>query len=88
VIEKVGRLMGDYVKDRANNLLSRRRSQQRFALMLDLFPDGPHPPFGFGQQVEAEKSVRTREVLTGRVAFIAPTVNAGNTNGSCCVRRS
>jgi len=72
VIEKSA-VDGDYVKTGDN--LYRVADLSSVWLMLDLFPDDASA-VRFGQQVEAEIQSVPGEVFTGRVAFIAPTVNA------------
>lgn len=63
---------GDYVK--TGQKLYRIADLTSVWLMLDLFPDDASA-VRFGQEVEAEVQSMQGEVFTGRVAFIAPTVN-------------
>ena len=71
VIEKSA-VEGDYVK--TGQKLYRVADLSSVWLMLDLFPDDASA-VRFGQQVEAEIQSMPGEVITGRVAFIDPTVN-------------
>nr|WP_218934069.1 efflux RND transporter periplasmic adaptor subunit [Rubripirellula lacrimiformis] len=72
VIEKSA-VEGDYVKTGQN--LYRIADLSTVWLMLDLFPEDASA-VRFGQQVEAEIQSMPGEVVTGRVAFIDPVVNA------------
>ncbi len=72
VIEKSA-VEGDYVK--TGQKLYQVADLTSVWLMLDLFPDDA-AAVRFGQQVEAEVQSMPGEILTGRVAFIDPTVNA------------
>ncbi|MFN3193967.1 MAG: efflux RND transporter periplasmic adaptor subunit [Aureliella sp.] len=71
VIEKMA-VEGDYVK--AGQSIYRVADLSTVWMMLDLFPDDAARVL-FGQVVEAEISSAPGVVFTGRVAFIAPTVD-------------
>jgi len=71
VIEKFA-VEGDYIK--TGDKIYRIADLSTIWLMLDLYPDDA-ARIRFGQQVEAEVNSIPGEVFTGRVAFIAPTVD-------------
>lgn len=71
VLEK-NAVEGDYVK--AGDSLFRVADLKTVWLVLDLFPDDA-ALVRFGQIVQAEVQSVQGEVFTGRIAFIAPTVN-------------